>query len=113
MPCSPGCRTIGAARSSPSPTGAGCVSTCGCRGRTRRSSCASRGTMTELFWPGDRRAGALFGDQAFVTAMIRVEVAWLQSLRAGGIAPDADASAVPALDASALVDGVEAGGNPV
>jgi len=53
--------------------------------------------MTELFWPGDRRAGDLFTDRAFLEAMVAVEAAW------AGVE-----LAVPegALD-------VEAGGNPV
>ncbi len=53
--------------------------------------------MSDLFWPGDHRAGDLFTDRALLEAMVRVESAWA----------DADL-AVP----DAGLDG-EAGGNPV
>jgi 3-carboxy-cis,cis-muconate cycloisomerase len=33
--------------------------------------------MSDLFWPGDARAGALFSDQSFVAAMVAVESAWV------------------------------------
>ena len=33
--------------------------------------------MGELFWPGADRSGALFGDRAFLEAMVRVESAWV------------------------------------
>ncbi len=53
--------------------------------------------MSDLFWPGDRRAGDLFTDRAFLEAMVRVESGWVEvELRV----PDDE------LD-------VEAGGNPV
>lgn len=32
--------------------------------------------MSDLFWPGDRRAGDVFTDEAFVAAMVAVESAW-------------------------------------
>ena len=32
--------------------------------------------MSELFWPGDDRAGDLFGDRALLAAMVAVESAW-------------------------------------
>jgi len=69
--------------------------------------------MSELFWPGDRRAGSLFSDRAFVDAMTRVERAWLRVLSDAGLAPEADPDAVPALDVAEVADGTEAGGNPV
>jgi 3-carboxy-cis,cis-muconate cycloisomerase len=53
--------------------------------------------MSDLFWPGDARAGELFTDAAFRAAMVRVESAWVDVELA---VPD------DALD-------VEAGGNPV
>jgi 3-carboxy-cis,cis-muconate cycloisomerase len=53
--------------------------------------------MSELFWPGDGRAGDLFTDRAFLAAMVRVESAWA----------DADLD-VPGIELAA-----EAGGNPV
>jgi 3-carboxy-cis,cis-muconate cycloisomerase len=33
--------------------------------------------MSDLFWPGDARAGALFTDESFVAAMVAVESAWV------------------------------------
>ena len=69
--------------------------------------------MSELFWPGDRRAGALFGDDALVAALTRVEVAWLRALRDVGLAPDADPDVLPVIAADEIADAVEAGGNPV
>jgi 3-carboxy-cis,cis-muconate cycloisomerase len=35
--------------------------------------------MSELFWPGDERAGELFSDAAFRAAMVRVESAWVDT----------------------------------
>ncbi|GAB3083135.1 lyase family protein [Nocardioides zeae] len=32
--------------------------------------------MSELFWPGDQRAGEVFSDRAFLAAMVAVESAW-------------------------------------
>jgi 3-carboxy-cis,cis-muconate cycloisomerase len=69
--------------------------------------------MSELFWPGDRRARALFSDEAFVAAMVRVEAAWLRALRAAGVAPDADPDAVQPVGPGDLAAQIEAGGNPV
>ena len=53
--------------------------------------------MSELFWPGERRAAALFSDAAFRAAMVRIESAWV------------DAELV---DPGDDLD-VESGGNPV
>ena len=53
--------------------------------------------MSELFWPGDARAGDLFSDAAFRAALVRVESAWV----------DVELS-VPADELD-----VEPGGNPV
>jgi len=53
--------------------------------------------MSELFWPGDSRAGELFTDRAFLEAMVRVESAW------------ADAE----LTVPGVVLDTESGGNPV
>lgn len=44
--------------------------------------------MTDLFWPGDHRAGDLMSDHAFLNAMVAVEQAWLDALIEAGIAPD-------------------------
>lgn len=57
--------------------------------------------MTDLFWPGDERAGAHFTDVDFVGALLAVEEDWM----GGGIGLLVDAERL-ALDA-------EAGGNPV
>ena len=35
--------------------------------------------MSELFWPGEHRAGALFGDRALLEAMVAVEAAWIDT----------------------------------
>ena len=35
--------------------------------------------MSDLLWPGDRRAGDLFTDEAFVAAMVAVESAWVDT----------------------------------
>jgi len=69
--------------------------------------------MSELFWPGDSRAGSLLTDESLVAAMTRVEVAWLAALRATGVAPDVDPAAVPRIAPADIVSDVEAGGNPV
>jgi 3-carboxy-cis,cis-muconate cycloisomerase len=53
--------------------------------------------MSDLFWPGDGRAGELFTDAAFRAALVAVESAWV----------DTELS-VPADELD-----VEAGGNPV
>jgi len=53
--------------------------------------------VSDLFWPGDARAGELFTERAFLEAMVAVESAWVDAELA---VPDVQ------LDA-------EAGGNPV
>lgn len=57
--------------------------------------------MTDLFWPGDERAGSHFSAEDFVGAMLAVEEDWLGR----GFSTPVDAGQL-ALDA-------EAGGNPV
>jgi 3-carboxy-cis,cis-muconate cycloisomerase len=57
--------------------------------------------VSELFWPGEHRAGELFSDAAFRAALVRVESAWVDT-----------ELTVPA-DEAAIEAGVEAGGNPV
>jgi 3-carboxy-cis,cis-muconate cycloisomerase len=73
--------------------------------------------MTDLFWPGDDRAGDLMSDAAFLAALVEVENAWLAVLIDAGIAPPAaraDLTAVIAADdAETVAAGAEAGGNPV
>lgn len=66
--------------------------------------------MSELFWPGDERAGALMSDEALLDAMTRVEVAWLAALRSTGTAPEVESRL---LVPPPRLHGTEAGGNPV
>lgn len=73
--------------------------------------------MTDLFWPGDQRAGELMSDRAFLTAMVAVEQAWLDGLVAHGIAP-AEARAdlgqqLVDVDTETIAEGADADGNPV
>lgn len=73
--------------------------------------------MTDLFWPGDHRAGDLMSDAAFLAAMLDVENAWLGVLVDAGVAPSAAradiAATVSADDAEFLAVAAEADGNPV
>jgi len=45
--------------------------------------------MTDLFWPGDDRAGDHFTGGQLLAAMLAVEESWLGVLVAGGVAPKA------------------------
>lgn len=71
--------------------------------------------MTDLLWPGDHRAGHIFSDAAFLTAMARVENAWLSVLVDAGIAPDsarADLTAtIAATDVEEVAVAAETTGN--
>jgi 3-carboxy-cis,cis-muconate cycloisomerase len=73
--------------------------------------------MTDLFWPGDQRAGDLMSDAAFLGAMAGVENAWLAVLVDAGVAPAAARTDVAALispsDADALAEQAESDGSPV
>jgi 3-carboxy-cis,cis-muconate cycloisomerase len=73
--------------------------------------------MTDLFWPGDERAGDVLSDAALLAAMVDVEAAWLDALVAAGIAPPEAKADLPGLVGAADVPGIaaaaEAGGNPV
>lgn len=73
--------------------------------------------MTDLFWPGDHRAGDLMSDGAFLTAMVAVEQAWLDGLVEAGIAPrDARAelcSVVARNDADMIARRADVDGTPV
>ena len=73
--------------------------------------------MTDLFWPGDERAGELMSEAALLEAMVRVEAAWLDALVDTGLAPaagDSDLTAVvTAADVEVLARAAESGGNPV
>ncbi len=72
--------------------------------------------MTDLFWPGDHRAGRLMSDPAFLSAMVDVETAWLAALVETGTAPPAArrdlAAVVSTADVDAIAEGAEADGNP-
>ncbi|MDT5069705.1 MAG: 3-carboxy-cis,cis-muconate cycloisomerase [Mycobacterium sp.] len=73
--------------------------------------------MTDLFWPGDHRAGDLMSDSAFLAAMVTVEDAWLDVLVRSGIAPaEAKADLIAAMDpadAERIATGAEDDGSPV
>ena len=73
--------------------------------------------MSDLFWPGDERAGDLMSEQALLTALIAVEDAWLAGLVDAGVAPAAARRRVLGLagpvDIDAVARGAESGGNPV
>jgi 3-carboxy-cis,cis-muconate cycloisomerase len=73
--------------------------------------------VTDLLWPGDHRAGHTFSNAAYLTAIVRVENAWLAVLVDAGIAPasaHADLTAVvSAADAEAVAVAAESTGTPV
>jgi 3-carboxy-cis,cis-muconate cycloisomerase len=73
--------------------------------------------MTDLFWPGDERAGDLFSESALLHAMVRVESAWLDALVGAGLAPGSASAELDGLvsddDVPRIAQGAEAGGNPV
>lgn len=73
--------------------------------------------MSDLFWPGDHRAGALMSQRSFFAALVSAENAWLATLVAAGVAP-ADAAAdlgelTGDADIADIAAGAEADGNPV
>jgi 3-carboxy-cis,cis-muconate cycloisomerase len=74
--------------------------------------------MTNLLWPGDRRAGELMSDPTLLASMVAVESAWLDALVGAGLAPDQCTGAdltglVNAGDCELLAVKSEDGGNPV
>lgn len=73
--------------------------------------------MTDLFWPGDQRAGELMSDGAFLAAMVAVETAWLDGLVAAGIAPVEERVDLGELlhddDAEMIAARADSDGNPV
>jgi 3-carboxy-cis,cis-muconate cycloisomerase len=73
--------------------------------------------VTDLFWPGDERAGSLLSDAAWLSAMESVEAAWLAALIEAGIAPVGArhpvSGVVGAEDVAAVAAKAESGGNPV
>ena len=73
--------------------------------------------MTDLLWPGDDRAGDVFSDATFLTAMVAVEDAWLDALVGTGLAPAAAAkddlyALVGPAHHEWLANESELGGNP-
>jgi 3-carboxy-cis,cis-muconate cycloisomerase len=73
--------------------------------------------MSDLFWPGDDRAGPLMSDAAFLAAMVTVENAWLRELIDAGVAAPSAAADLSGLvsgeDAEELAATAEHDGNPV
>jgi 3-carboxy-cis,cis-muconate cycloisomerase len=74
--------------------------------------------VTDLFWPGDDRAGSLMSGEALAAALVEVERAWLAVLVDAGIAPSDAGDEVadlvdPAGDLETLAVSAESGGNPV
>ena len=73
--------------------------------------------MTDLFWPGDHRAGDLMSDTALMAGLVAVENAWLAALVEAAVAPQAAHADLAALvgsdDATTIADGAERDGNPV
>ncbi|MBJ8345131.1 lyase family protein [Antrihabitans sp. YC2-6] len=72
-----------------------------------------------LLTPGSHRAGSLVDDEAVVTALLRVEVAWAVALSEVGAATAAQSEAIAKAvvdwrpDLAALITETEAAGNPV
>jgi 3-carboxy-cis,cis-muconate cycloisomerase len=73
--------------------------------------------MSDLFWPGDHLAGDLLGDDAFLSAMVAVEQAWLNGLVDARIAPDEARAELAGLiadgDVAAIARRADVDGNPV
>lgn len=73
--------------------------------------------MSDLFWPGDERAGSLMSQPALLEAMATVEAAWLAALVDSGLAPGSARHPLTGLvgepDLDGLARGAEAAGNPV
>jgi 3-carboxy-cis,cis-muconate cycloisomerase len=73
--------------------------------------------VSDLYWPGDHRAGDVMSGEALVEAMVRVESAWLAALVDESVAPAEAATdlaeLVGAADVEVLADRSEADGNPV
>jgi 3-carboxy-cis,cis-muconate cycloisomerase len=74
--------------------------------------------VSDLFWPGDQRAGEHFTDDRFLEQMILVEDAWLDLLVRAGVAPadagvDLGETALPPHVLDWLANESEASGNPV
>jgi 3-carboxy-cis,cis-muconate cycloisomerase len=73
--------------------------------------------VTDLFWPGDHRAGNLMSDRAFLDAMVAVEQAWLDALVDAEIAPQSARTELRGYvtegDLEPLAQDADVDGNPV
>lgn len=73
--------------------------------------------MTDLFWPGDHRAGPVMSETTFLGALVAAENSWLSTLVAAEVAPRAAATELGTLVGRADLDeiavGAERDGNPV
>src|SRR5699024_2262688 len=69
--------------------------------------------MPNLLWPGDHRAGNTFTDATVVSALLRVERAWLVVLTNNHIAPPEANVDLPPVDVATLAIDSEDAGNPV
>lgn len=73
--------------------------------------------MTDLFWPGDHRAGSVMSDTAFFDALVATENTWLTTLVAAGVAPQTAGTDLGTLvarsDLDEIATGAERDGNPV
>ncbi|MCL3819427.1 lyase family protein [Aeromicrobium wangtongii] len=73
--------------------------------------------MSDLFWPGDERAGVLMSPETLLAAMVQVESAWLDALVATGLAPpEAAADLAPLVtddDVAHIAAAAEGSGSPV
>lgn len=73
--------------------------------------------MSDLFWPGDHRAGAVMSDTALLAALTTVENAWLAVLVDADIAPATATADLTALVSEADLEDIavaaERDGNPV
>ena len=71
--------------------------------------------MTDLFWPGDNRAGDLMSESAFLAAMVEVENSWLGALVDAGVAPVESCADLTSLVSIGDVEAIAAnqiGGSP-
>jgi 3-carboxy-cis,cis-muconate cycloisomerase len=73
--------------------------------------------VSDLFWPGDERAGSLMTQSALLDAMVAVEEGWLSTLVEAGIAPAPARATLAGLvtfaDVARVAEAAEGGGNPV
>jgi len=71
--------------------------------------------VSDLFWPGDERAGDALSAAMLLDAMVRVEATWLATLARAGIADASDGlgGLIGDDDLDGIARGAESGGNPV